>query len=567
VESPRPAAGKFGQALQFNGENSVTIAQLADFKRTDPFSFSLWLRIPEERPEIVVLHHQQAGSDAGFNGYQLVLEDGCASFALVHFWPGNALKVRTRARLPLQEWLHLGVTYDGSSRAAGLKLFVHGRPAATEVVKDQLFKDSANGAPLTLGARFRGRGFKDGLIDDLRIFNRALTPLEMVCVVAPGTSALLAAGEGAGNIGGFSTEELRSFYLARVDERSAQLRAELKKLREEENAFINRIPEIMAMGDLPTPRPTYVLKRGAYDARGERVEPGTPDAILPLDSALPRNRLGLARWLVDPRHPLTARVFVNRVWQQFFGRGLVWTAENFGGQGAQPSHPELLDWLAKRFMDSGWDLKALQKLIVMSATYRQDSAASSALLLRDPDNVLLARGPATRLTAEMLRDNALASSGLLVTRVGGPSVKPYQPEGLWEEKSSGWKYEVDKGDGLYRRSLYTYWKRTVPPPSMMLFDAAERNNCTARRQSTSTPLQPLVLLNDPQFVEAARKVAERALREGGATLDERIGFIFSAAHQPRSGRPRTGDSAPPLPGAASQFSRGRRVCPRAAEGG
>jgi hypothetical protein len=219
-------------------------------------------------------------------------------------------------------------------------------------------------------------------------------------------------------------------------------------------------------------------------------------------------------------------VLVNRAWQMFFGRGLAVTAENLGVQGALPSHPELLDWLAKQFMDSGWDLKALQKLIVMSATYRQSSFANAELLARDPDNTLLARGPATRLTAEMLRDNALAAAGLLVVRLGGPSVKPYQPEGIWEEKSSGWKYDPDQGEGLYRRSLYTYWKRTVPPPSMMVFDAAERNNCTVRRQSTSTPLQALVLLNDPQFVEAARKIGERALKEGGATLDERLSFVF-----------------------------------------
>jgi hypothetical protein len=316
------------------------------------------------------------------------------------------------------------------------------------------------------------------------------------------------------------------YFLARIDEPSAKIAAELKKLRDEENNFINGIQEIMAMGDLPTPRPTRVLKRGEYDKPGDTVEPGTPESILPFGGRLPRNRLGLAQWLIDRQNPLTSRVLVNRAWQQFFGRGLVVTAENLGVQGALPSHPELLDWLAKRFMDSGWDLKALQKLIVMSAAYRQSSIAGPALLARDPDNILLARGSRTRLTAEMLRDNALAVSGLLVSKLGGPSVKPYQPEGLWEEKSSAWKYDPDKGEGLYRRSMYTYWKRTVPPPSMIVFDAGERNNCTVRRQSTSTPLQPLVLLNDPQFVEAARKLAERALNESGPTPDARITFAF-----------------------------------------
>jgi len=535
-EPPKLVEGKFGNALRFSGENSVTIDKLADFKRSDPFSFSLWMKIPEELPEIVVLHHQQAGSDAGFNGYQLVLEDGYATFALVHFWPGNALKVRTRGKLKLHEWLHLGITYDGSSRAAGVRLYLNGKPADTGIVRDQLFKDFANGTPLTLAARFRGRGFKGGLIDDLRVFNRALTPLEMESTMAPAASPSPRNGERAGARGEngqqHSRADLLAFYLARIDEPSAKLRDELKKLRDEENNFINGVREIMAMGDLPAPRPTHVLKRGEYDKPGDTVEAGTPDAILPFDARLPRNRLGLARWLIDPRNPLTARVLVNRAWQQFFGRGLVVSADNFGVQGALPSHPELLDWLAKHFIDSGWDLKSLQKLIVTSATYRQSSAASPALLARDPDNILLARGPATRLTAEMLRDNALAASGLLVTKVGGPSVKPYQPEGLWEEKSSGWKYEPDKGDGLYRRSLYTYWKRTVPPPSMMVFDAAERNNCTVRRQSTTTPLQPLVLLNDPQFVEAARKLAERLMEPGtrnaepGTEVDSRITVAF-----------------------------------------
>jgi hypothetical protein len=281
----------------------------------------------------------------------------------------------------------------------------------------------------------------------------------------------------------------------------------------------------MGMGDLPVPRPTYVLKRGEYDKRGESVEPATPENILPLDPKLPRNRLGLAQWLVDPKNPLTARVLVNRYWQMYFGRGLVATTEDFGSQGALPTHPELHDWLAKHFMESGWDLKALCKLIVTSATYRQSSQASPELLARDPENKLLARGLKTRLTAEMLRDGALAASGLLVQKIGGPSVKPYQPEGVWEE-TAGSKYEPDKGDNLYRRSLYTLWKRTAPHPMMTTFDAAERNNCTVRRQTTSTPLQSLVLLNDPQFTEAARRIGERARKEAGADRDKQIIFTF-----------------------------------------
>ena len=516
-ESPKGVPGKAGQALHFSGENSVSVDKLADFKRTDPFSFSLWLKIPEELDEIVVMHHQQAGSDAGYQGYQLILEHGKASFALIHFWPGNALKVRTQTKLPLHEWVQVGVTYDGSSRAAGLQLFINGRAADVEIVKDKLFKETANGAPLTLAARFRGRGFKEGELDELRIFNRCLTGLEMAEVHQAGSlnESIRQKADG-----------LLDYYLANFDPGFAARLAELKKFREEENSLINGVNEIMAMGDVPTQRPTYVLKRGAYDAHGEVVEPGMPDSILAFNPTWPRNRAGLAKWLVDPRNPLTSRVIVNRYWQMFFGRGIVLTAENFGSQGAWPTHPELLDWLSKRLMDSGWNLKSLQKLIALSATYRQSSQAGPDLLASDPDNSLLARGPKSRLSAEMLRDGALAAAGLLVQKVGGPSVKPYQPEGLWEEKSSGWKYEPDKGQGLYRRSLYTYWKRTSPHPAMITFDASERNSCLVRRQSTSTPLQALVLLNDTQFVEAARHIGERALTEGGPTLEDRISYAF-----------------------------------------
>ena len=556
VELPRIVTGKAGNALHFNGENFVSIEKVADFTRTDAFSFSLWLKIPEELPEIAVMHHQQAGSDAAYQGYQLMLEDGHASFGLIHFWPGNAIKVRTASKLTLNEWVQIGVTYDGSSRASGVKLYVNGQPAATETIKDHLFKDSANGAPLMLAARFRGRGFKDGEIDDLMIFNRHLTPLEMEAVADRSAELRYGANmkpQRAGSESGAPKESFLDYYLANFDAGYARQLAELKKLRDEENDFINRVPEIMGMGDLKTPRPTYVLKRGEYDKRAETVEPSTPESILPLDPALPRNRLGLAQWFVDRQNPLTSRVLVNRYWQMFFGRGLVVTAEDFGSQGALPTHPELIEWLAMRLMEPGqmveesksstvekensstlpsfnsstglgWNLKALCKLIVTSATYRQSSQADAELLARDPDNKLLARGPKTRLTAEMLRDSALAASGLLVQKIGGPSVKPYQPEGVWEE-TAGSSYTPDKGENLYRRSLYTFWKRTAPHPMMTTFDASERNTCMVRRQPTSTPLQALVLLNDPQMLEAARRIGERSMKEA-RTPEQRIELTF-----------------------------------------
>ena len=282
----------------------------------------------------------------------------------------------------------------------------------------------------------------------------------------------------------------------------------------------------MAMEELPQPKPAYILKRGAYDAPGEPVSADTPKALPPFPAVAPRNRLGLAQWLLSPENPLMARVTVNRAWQMMFGRGIVETSDNFGAQGGVPTHPQLLDWLAHDFMASGWNYKALLKKIAMSATYRQSSKASPDLLARDPDNKWLARGPARRLTAEMLRDEALAVSGLLVEKIGGPSVRPYQPPGLWEIAMGNPKYDQGHGEDLRRRSLYTFWKRTVPPPTMITFDAPERNVCVVRRQSTSSPLQSLALLNDTQIVEAARWVSERMSKEGGAALDGQITWAF-----------------------------------------
>ncbi len=296
--------------------------------------------------------------------------------------------------------------------------------------------------------------------------------------------------------------------------------------------MVNPLAEIAVMNERP--RPTFLLKRGAYDAPGERVEPGTPSALSPFDASWPRNRLGLARWLTDPKHPLTARVAVNRWWQSFFGRGIVATPEDFGSQGQLPSHPELLDWLSRTFIDSGWDVKRLVRTIVTSATYRQSSDAPADLVAKDPENMLLSRGPRFRLPAEMIRDGAMASGGLLVETIGGPSVKPYQPPGLWEEKS-GATYLRDVGPGSHRRSLYTFWKRTAPPPSMLTFDATTREVCAVKRQSTATPLQALVLLNDPQFVEAARGLARRALTEGGSSLADRLAFAFQTLTGRRPG--------------------------------
>jgi hypothetical protein len=285
----------------------------------------------------------------------------------------------------------------------------------------------------------------------------------------------------------------------------------------------------MVMEEMPTPRDTFILIRGEYDKHGEKVTPGVPGSLSPFPSDAPNNRLGLARWLVDPSNPLTARVAVNRFWQAYFGNGLVKTVDDFGSQGEWPSHPELLDWLATEFIRTGWDVKGMQKLMVMSAAYRQSSKVTQPLLQRDPENRLLARGPRFRLSAEMIRDQALFVSGLLVERVGGPSVKPYQPAGLVKELTGTEDYTPDQGENLYRRSLYTFWKRTVAPPSMMTFDAAARETCVVRETRTNTPLQALTLMNDVTYVEAARVLAQRIMTEGGTSPGERITLAFRLA--------------------------------------
>jgi hypothetical protein len=322
---------------------------------------------------------------------------------------------------------------------------------------------------------------------------------------------------------------VKEFYNAHFNAEAQMLRDSLKTPMDEQNKLINSVPELMVMGDLPKPRPTYLLTRGAYNAPGKRVTPGALDTVMPFEGKFPQNRLGLARWLFDKNNPLTARVFVNRIWQMHFGNGIVRSSADFGNQGNLPSHPELLDWLAVDFMESGWNIKRLHKLIMLSATYRQTSKATPQLLEKDPDNALLARGARFRFTAEMIRDNALAISGLLVNRIGGKSVYPYQPAGLWDELSDKvwrYKYQQEPGEGLYRRSLYTIWKRTSPPPSMLIFDAPERGECVVKRRATATPLQALVLLNDPQYVEAARALAEKVLHSCKKEGQEATGLAF-----------------------------------------
>jgi hypothetical protein len=479
--------GPHGQAVQFTGDDAVDLP-LGNFHSYEPFSISLWLQSPDRKERAVVFHRSRAWTDAGSRGYELLLEEGRLKWSLIHFWPGNAVSIRARSELPPGAWTHVVVTSDGSGRASGLRLHVNGRPAETEVIADALTRDITGGGgdQIALGERFRDRGFKGGLIDGFRVFGRELSAAE---------------AKGAMNPEGALPMTDPAEYLAQLEV--------VEKARAEQVKAMDALREIMVMRERPEPKKAYVLFRGAYDQRREEVGPGTPQILTPFPAKAPKNRLGLALWLTEPQHPLTARVTVNRFWQGIFGQGLVKTSEDFGSQSALPVYPGVLDWLAWRFIESGWDTKALLKTILTSRTYRQRSVAGPALMADDPDNELLARGPRFRLPAEMIRDNALAAAGLLVEIPGGPPVNPY-------EMSEAFKPVTPAGGNtVYRRSLYTTWRRTSPPPAMVTFDAPRRGICVAKRERTNSPLQALILLNGEQYVEAARVLGEKLHREAG----------------------------------------------------
>ncbi len=480
-------AGKIGQAILFTGDDAVD-TPLGNFHRHEPFSLSLWMQTPDVKARAVVLHRSQAWTDAASRGYELLIEEGKLKWSLIHFWPGNAISIRAKVNLPLKQWVQVVVTYDGSSRADGLKIIVDGKEAPVDVLKDNLTKTIAGGGHdnISLGERMRDRGFKGGMIDDLRVFNRDVSNTLKVSDV------------------------------------------ELRKARQELYAFQDAQKEIMVMRELPTPKKAYLLTRGEYDKRTEEVGPVTPAFLSPFPKNAPKNRLGYAQWLTAPEHPLTARVTVNRIWQSLFGRGLVKTAEDFGSQGERPLYPELIDYLAMRFIESGWDVKALVKEIVMSQVYRQQSIAEARTMSDDPENEWLARGPRFRLSAEMIRDNALAASGLLKLTMGGAPVYPYEMTEAFKPVGPS------AGDAVYRRSLYTSWRRTSPPPAMVAFDAPRRAVCTSKRERTDSPLQALILLNGVQYVEAARVLGEKLHQDAKGDAAKMIeqGFLRCLSRKP-----------------------------------
>jgi hypothetical protein len=535
---PTFEAGRLGRAVSFDGDSEVTFGDVGGFERTDPFSLAVWVRGRGKLP-MAVLQKIEEGP-TGRRGYEIGFDD--VALAGVQRWAGRlvvtlasggperAIQVRTRERLRYGEWSHVAVTWDASGRAAGLRVYVNGEPAEVDVLRDALSDTIAAAAPLRVGNKTTGTAYL-GSLDDLRLYSRVLTPDEVADLGIHGVPKAIIAGLYGKRTAPEATA-IRDYFLTHAaPEPLRAAYSERARLQAERQALEAEIPTTMVMAEMETPRETFILARGDYRNRTEKVEPDVPAILPPLPKSAPRNRLALAKWLVDPGHPLTARVAVNRFWQMYFGIGLVKTQEDFGVQGEPPSHPELLDWLATEFVRTGWDVKAMQRLIVTSATYRQASAATPALLEKDPENRLLARAPRLRLPAEMIRDTALAASGLLNGDIGGPSVLPYQPPGLWEEMAFGegftaQAYVQSHGRDLYRRGLYTFWKRTVPPASLATFDAPDREKCTARRAQTNTPLQALALLNDPTYVEAARALAERAAIEAGAAPEARITHAF-----------------------------------------
>lgn len=541
--------GRIGQAADFDGKRWIESADAADFGDDESFAISCWVR-PTGAGAMTILARMD--HDNSSRGYELRREvDGRLQVLFSGRILDDLIRVETASLIPTNQWSHLFVSYDGSSAARGVAVRINGEPEPLKVITDLLSNPIRVKLPLCVAAGGSGPQFV-GQIDDLRFYRGRLTAQAAMSLAAGDTISEIAARPIDDRTSRPQFEKLRQYYLAEhapADQRRAW--QQVLATRDHYSAYLATIPTTMVMQDQQQPRETRLLKRGEYDKPGERVEPGLP-AALPFSttaaakSGKPLDRLELARWLVSRENPLTARVTVNRYWQSLFGVGLVKTAEDFGTQGESPTHPELLDWLAVEFGGAplppsaelrspgrgDWNIKRLLRQILTSATYRQDSRGTETLISKDPDNRWLARGSRFRLPAEMIRDSILASSGLLVETFGGPSVKPYQPPGLWEELSAEAMpgpfavYVQDHGPNLYRRGIYTFRKRTVPPPSLAIFDASPREACRVSLPRTNTPLQALNLMNDVTYLEAARALATQAMKEGGASAPSRLTWAF-----------------------------------------
>ncbi len=540
-DKPGFADGRLGKALVFDGKMHLDLGPVVSFDNTNAFSYGAWVKIQSGG---AILSKMEKGP--GFRGFDLYVGDDKFEVHLAHQFPDDAIKVKTRGKFK-GGWRHVLVTYDGSGKAAGIKIYVDGKPRDTESEKDALTGSISNTEPVRIGSRNR-EGHFEGQLDDVRFYDRALSDEDARIIAFEGMVPIIT--KSRGNRSDEERSDLQRFYKENYAVDYLRADAALAKARTTKNELITAIPTSMIMEEMDPPRETYELVRGDFRSKGERVYPATP-AYLPkirpakvtnqdgqlklsfdnVDSkpGWTPNRLDLAAWLVSPENPLTARVTVNRYWAMLFGTGLVKTLNDFGSQGEWPSHPELLDWLATRFRDGDsavapWDVKALVRLIVNSRTYQQSAVSTPDKSERDPYNRLLARSPRLQLDAEFVRDNALAVSGLLNSNIGGASVKPYQPDGLWDGTDS--KFVQDHGEDLYRRGMYVFWRRSAHYPAFATFDAPNREVCTFFRQRTQTPLQSLVLMNDPAFVECARGLAQRVMLEEPADLDRRLKRAF-----------------------------------------
>jgi hypothetical protein len=513
-----------GQAAYLNQGAALEVREAGDFNVDQAFSYAAWVRLPANDGSGAVL--ARMNENQGHRGWDLWVEGRRIGTHIINNWPNRALKVVTQEQLPADQWIHVAVAYDGSGRAAGVQVYVNGQPKATNVQADTLRGSIDVNVPLKIGQRHNSSPLSGATIQDVRIYARRLVASEVTSLANTALSAVIAAAPDKRSEA--DIELLNTWWLTTLDEGSKKLFADHEALVREQNDIKARATVAHVMQERPEAAIAFVLNRGEYDQRRDQVSPSTPEMLPPYPGDAPRNRLGFAKWLLRPEHPLTARVTVNRFWSEVFGTGLVKTAGDFGVSGELPSNPELLDWLAVEFRESGWDVKRLFKLIVTSAAYRQSPVVTPEKLEKDPDNRLLSRGPRFRMDAEMVRDYALACSGLLSEKIGGPSVRPYQPPGVWEAVamigSDTRNYKQDAGEALYRRSMYTLWKRAAPPASMDVFNAPNRETCTMVRERTNTPLQALVTLNDPQFVEAARRLAGRAIK-AASDFNARLDFI------------------------------------------
>ena len=528
--------GIVGRAASFGGQQTrVDLPGTPEIDLRKPFTLAFWVKPTGDRKMTFLAQMDKTG-----RGWSITWEEpeaipGLKLVGNVRMqFSANAEKsvaLLTKTRIAQSEWTHITIASEGSGSATGLKIFLNGKAESFDVNGDAGVDSTGTNAAIQIQG---GVGGLFGQLDDFRIYSKTASQqlAEELTTSEPLRWMLFNATTKRNKD---QSARLKDYFLSKeapVEQR--KIYVDLKELKAQRDRLELTVPSVMVMADMEKPRDTFILARGDYATKGEQVMANSPAMLEPIESGLPKNRYGLARWLVNPNHPLTARVAVNRYWQNYFGIGLVKTAEDFGSQGEPPSHQELLDYLAIEFVRSGWDVKAMQRLIVNSATYQQSSQTTASLRELDPENRLLARGPRFRLPAETVRDNALFVSGLLNSSVGGKSVFPYQPPGVWEELSYGGVYSAQTykqshGSDLYRRSMYTFWKRTAPPASLSTFDAPDREKCIARRAVTNTPLQALVLWNDPTYLEASRLLAARMLKEGGKDTASRIRYGFELA--------------------------------------